>query len=303
MIPVPTYLTLNTFGGSATLVAPGAGTYSSGYLPGQEFPAENQNWLLNRMTSNGNVDITSITALCQEMVNYLASQSVVINPTDFTQIGTTITAQINTVSSGYVTTHANITTAPIHGSSVTTTNNSLAHRDSTGRLQSTTPGVFDADNYVATMGNVKNLYYTNQTRFSFDWSNGTSSGILYTRATSTFTFQIGGNPNANLTCGGNFLTKNLTFTQCRISGTGTLISVTTSHIIPSGSYYVLMNSTGSTDSFYLQIYNGSTWINIAFLAYNLSIGARQSMVFSDGANVRALWNTGTPDMLLVRVAT
>lgn len=87
MVPVPTtYKNLPIFGTGATLVQPIPGTYSGGFLPGQLFPAEYENWLMNFITANSNTSQTSVVNLVAEMGTILAAASITPNGGQVNQV-------------------------------------------------------------------------------------------------------------------------------------------------------------------------------------------------------------------------
>lgn len=86
MTPNPSYLSLPVFGSGASLVVPIPGVYTGGYLPGQLLPAEYENWLLNRITTNGLASQTSVASMNAELVNLLTQAGLSPNSGDSTQV-------------------------------------------------------------------------------------------------------------------------------------------------------------------------------------------------------------------------
>lgn len=76
MVPSPTYKNLPVFGESATLVEPVIATYGGGFLPGQVFPAEYQNWLMNYITYNSLANQTTVQSLAAEVISVLSAASI-----------------------------------------------------------------------------------------------------------------------------------------------------------------------------------------------------------------------------------
>ncbi len=87
MVPVPTsYLNVPVFGSGASNVQPVGSTYSGGFLPGQLFPAEYENWLMNRLTTNSLASQTTSLSVAAEIVNILNQASIVPDPASTTQL-------------------------------------------------------------------------------------------------------------------------------------------------------------------------------------------------------------------------
>jgi hypothetical protein len=94
MVDVPDFIDVPIFGGSSSKIEPSPTIYANGFLPGQVFPAENENWFMNGLTGNGVTEQDSIVSLVTEMVNFLSAYSVTPNPALFNQFLTTFQAQL-----------------------------------------------------------------------------------------------------------------------------------------------------------------------------------------------------------------
>ena len=98
MVPVPTsYLNVPVFGASATNIQPGGTVYNQGFLPGQLFPAEYENWLMNRLTTNSLASQTTNLSVAAEIVNILNQASIVPDPASTTQLYAALNALYATV--------------------------------------------------------------------------------------------------------------------------------------------------------------------------------------------------------------
>lgn len=86
MTPALTYQNLPVFGTGAALVQPVAGTYNGGFLPGQLFPAEYENWLMNYITANSSFSQTGVTSMVAELNNILTAASIAPNAGINTQV-------------------------------------------------------------------------------------------------------------------------------------------------------------------------------------------------------------------------
>lgn len=98
MNPVPgSYLNISTFGASSSKIAPLTSVYSNGYLAGQGFPAENENYLMNSLTASLNVVVPDLQNIHQELVNYLTSVQggQLINSGSLNQLQNAVTYNIN----------------------------------------------------------------------------------------------------------------------------------------------------------------------------------------------------------------
>lgn len=103
MVPAPTYQNLPTFGTGATLIQPIAGTYNGGFLPGQLFPAEYENWLMNYITANSNTSETSVVNLVAEMGTILTAASITPNAGLTNQLYAALNALYLTLTGGTLT--------------------------------------------------------------------------------------------------------------------------------------------------------------------------------------------------------
>jgi hypothetical protein len=99
MVPVPTtYLNVPVFGGGASNIQPEGSTYAGGFLPGQLFPAEYENWLMNRLTTNSLASQTTNLSVAAEIVNILSQASITPDPASTTQLYAALNALYATVS-------------------------------------------------------------------------------------------------------------------------------------------------------------------------------------------------------------
>ncbi len=99
MVPVPTsYLTVPVFGSGASNIQPEGSTYAGGFLPGQLFPAEYENWLMNRLTTNSLASQTTNLSVAAEIVNILNQASIIPDPVSTTQLYSALNALYATVS-------------------------------------------------------------------------------------------------------------------------------------------------------------------------------------------------------------
>jgi hypothetical protein len=165
MVDVPDFIDVPIFGGSASKIEPSPTIYANGFLPGQVFPAENENWFMNGLTGNGVTEQDSIVSLVTEMVNFLSAYSVTPNPALFNQFITTFQAQLALKGSLAGPTHfTGITTidtvpAPTSGGNPTTktyvdtallSKADLASPEFTGTPTAPTPSALDNSTKVAT---------------------------------------------------------------------------------------------------------------------------------------------------------
>jgi hypothetical protein len=98
MVPVPTsYLNVPIFGSGASNIVPEPTTYAGGFLPGQLFPAEYENWLMNRLTTNSLASQTTDLSMAAEIVNILNQASIVPDPVSTTQLYAALNALYATV--------------------------------------------------------------------------------------------------------------------------------------------------------------------------------------------------------------
>src|SRR5690349_15885168 len=98
MVPVPTsYLNVPVFGSGAANNQPEGSTYAGGFLPGQLFPAEYENWLMNRLTTNSLVSQTTNLSMAAEIVNIRSQASIIPDPASTTQLYAALNALYATV--------------------------------------------------------------------------------------------------------------------------------------------------------------------------------------------------------------
>jgi hypothetical protein len=99
MVPVPTsYLNVPVFGSGASNIQPQGSTYAGGFLPGQLFPAEYENWLMNRLTTNSLASQTTSLSLASEIVNILNQASITPDPASTSQLYAALNALYASVS-------------------------------------------------------------------------------------------------------------------------------------------------------------------------------------------------------------
>lgn len=98
MVPVPTsYLNVPIFGSGAANIQPDGSTYAGGFLPGQLFPAEYENWLMNRLTTNSLASQTTNLSVAAEIVNVLSQASITPDPVSTTQLYSALNSLYATV--------------------------------------------------------------------------------------------------------------------------------------------------------------------------------------------------------------
>ena len=125
---------------------PWSSTYNGGFAGGQQFPAEQANYLFNGMTSFEQTIQTNVANIVAELVNLLAT-----TPTGSITPNPSLTNQVQASINGYITAHALLTGASAHGAVSIATPNEIITRDSNGRAQVVSPAV-SAD--IATKGYV-----------------------------------------------------------------------------------------------------------------------------------------------------
>lgn len=86
MTPTPSYQSFPVFGSGAAKVQPVAGTYNGGFLPGQLFPAEYENWLMNNASFNSLANQNALTSVVAELINILTQASISPNIGVSTQV-------------------------------------------------------------------------------------------------------------------------------------------------------------------------------------------------------------------------
>jgi len=98
MVPIPTsYLNVPIFGSGASSIVPEPTTYAGGFLAGQLFPAEYENWITNRLTTNSLVSQTTNMSVAAEIVNILTQASITPDPVSTTQLYAALNALYATV--------------------------------------------------------------------------------------------------------------------------------------------------------------------------------------------------------------
>ncbi|ADX42563.1 hypothetical protein [Tetrasphaera phage TJE1] len=97
MVPTPTFKNLPLFGASASLVEPVLATYQGGFLPGQVFPAEYENWLMNYITFNSLANQTTVQSLVAEVISVLTAASISPTPASTSQLYQALNALYATV--------------------------------------------------------------------------------------------------------------------------------------------------------------------------------------------------------------
>lgn len=100
---VPTsYANITTFGQTSVQIIPIPATYQSGYLAGQGFPAENENYLMYNLTNSVNALANDLANIHAEILNVLSGQSIPPDNSN-TQLNTAIGNKItNTVTGTYI---------------------------------------------------------------------------------------------------------------------------------------------------------------------------------------------------------
>lgn len=86
MVPAPSFDAVPTFGTAAALVEPDGTTYSVGFFPGQVFPAEFENWFMNKLTKNSNELMTDMTNVVAELGTLLTAAGLVPDGASTTQV-------------------------------------------------------------------------------------------------------------------------------------------------------------------------------------------------------------------------
>ena len=106
------YGNITTFGSSSVQIAPIGSVFSNGYLAGQGFPAENENYLMYNLTNSVNNVANDVYNIHQELLYLLSKQS--ISPSNgSTQIYSAIQSQIGAyVTATYI--NSNLTGAGIN---------------------------------------------------------------------------------------------------------------------------------------------------------------------------------------------
>lgn len=86
MVPAPSFDAVPTFGSAAALVEPDGTTYSVGFFPGQVFPAEFENWFMNKLTKNSNELMTDMSNVVAELGTLLTAAGLVPDGGSTTQV-------------------------------------------------------------------------------------------------------------------------------------------------------------------------------------------------------------------------
>jgi hypothetical protein len=96
MNPTPAnYGQPSVFGSTSSRVIPLGPTYSGGYLPGQGFPAEHENYLMYNITNAIDILSNNVKSIQDELANFLTSQSVSPSSGSSAQVGTAITTLVS----------------------------------------------------------------------------------------------------------------------------------------------------------------------------------------------------------------
>jgi len=96
MITTPTWLSIPTAGGTASISTTGL-NMSSLYLPNTLLPAEHLNYFLNGFSNNSNVSETAMQNVLLEMQNLVTGVGFTLDPTDNTQLEKADIARKHTV--------------------------------------------------------------------------------------------------------------------------------------------------------------------------------------------------------------
>jgi len=96
MITTPTWLSIPTAGGTASISTTGL-NMSSLYLPNTLLPAEHLNYFLNGFSNNSNVSETALQNVLLEMQNLVTGIGFTLDPTDNTQLEKADIARKHTV--------------------------------------------------------------------------------------------------------------------------------------------------------------------------------------------------------------
>jgi hypothetical protein len=95
------YSNLSTFGATSVRIIPIPSTYESGYLPGQGFPAENENYLMYNTTLSINAIANDVSNIHAEILTILTGQSITPDGTTG-QLNTAISNKIISTVTGSV---------------------------------------------------------------------------------------------------------------------------------------------------------------------------------------------------------
>ena len=94
-----TYANITTFGNTSVKIIPIPATYQSGYLAGQGFPAENENYLMFNLTNSVNAIANDLANIHAEILTVLSGQSIPVN-NSATQLNTAIGSKITSTITG-----------------------------------------------------------------------------------------------------------------------------------------------------------------------------------------------------------
>lgn len=94
MVNLPAFVSVPTFGSAAAKTQPDPSTYVGGYVPGQVFPAEHENWFMAGLSENGNAGNPAIYAVVEELDNFLGIAGVTPASGVTDQIATVINSPV-----------------------------------------------------------------------------------------------------------------------------------------------------------------------------------------------------------------
>jgi len=94
-----TYANITTFGNTSVKIIPIPATYQNGYLPGQGFPAENENYLMFNLTNSVNAIANDLANIHAEILTVLSGQSIPVN-NSATQLNAAIGSKITSTITG-----------------------------------------------------------------------------------------------------------------------------------------------------------------------------------------------------------
>lgn len=94
MVNLPAFTSVPTFGSAAAKTQPDTSTYVGGYVPGQVFPAEHENWFMAGLTANGVASNTALYATVEELDNFLGIAGVTPASGVTDQIATVINSPV-----------------------------------------------------------------------------------------------------------------------------------------------------------------------------------------------------------------
>ncbi len=108
------YSNLSTFGSTSIRIIPISASYESGYLPGQGFPAENENYFMYNITNSINAIANDVSNIHAEILTILTGQAIFPDGTSIqlnSAIGSKITSTITATYINNALTGAGISTA------------------------------------------------------------------------------------------------------------------------------------------------------------------------------------------------